>query len=221
MKRPYFHLFALVASLSISSSALSQIPGRKPLSARDLYYAPGQGQQGSKISIKLNRGGTITMVPPGYRFRSGDQIRLVFSTNFTGYVGISNQGSTGAVTLLYPPAGDLGQVTPSSNFEVPGQGWLQFDNKPGRERLVVVLSPKPIPVIAAASSPATPQPAGATTPQQQAEILAQLNSKALEETRRMQGGRDLSFIPDGDSIYANSGAAVQKPWGFELFLAHE
>lgn len=35
-----------------------------------------------KVSVKLNRGGTVTFVPPSHPFRSSDQIRLVFASRF-------------------------------------------------------------------------------------------------------------------------------------------
>jgi hypothetical protein len=166
-----------------------------------------------KVSVKLNRGGTVTFVPPSHPFRSGDQIRLVFATNFTGHVAVTNRGTSGKLALVYPAAGAPAKVTPSSNFEVPASGWLRFDNQPGQEKLFVVLSPKPLPEV---SQPV----AGQATPQQQQEILDQLNGRALANSRKM-GGRDLNYVAADGAGYVSSVGTVEQPWGFELTLSHQ
>ncbi|MCK6685936.1 MAG: DUF4384 domain-containing protein [Thermoanaerobaculia bacterium] len=185
--------------------------------SRDLFYNPEPGHQGSKVSVRLNRGGQITEVPPSYRFRDGDRIKLVFTCNFTGNAAVSNTGPSGRTKLLWQ-----GPVKPNSNLELPSNGWIGFDSQKGQEKLTVVLSPKPLTELEPLLPGGSGYSAGQVSQQQEQEILNLLNSRALKNTKAM-GGRDLGFVPDGDSpyVFVNSGSVVQQPWGFELFLTHD
>jgi hypothetical protein len=87
-------------------------------------------------------------VTPGTVFHSGDHIRLSFLANEPGYFYVIQQGSSGAWSPIYPPrnaspestkidAGKL-QVVPG------GTQSFAFDQRPGDEKLYVILSRTPI-----------------------------------------------------------------------------
>jgi hypothetical protein len=99
------------------------------------------GLPGTKITIELMRGGKLNFVKPDYKFRSGDKIRLRLKTNFEGYITVLNLGSSGNVNLLYPVNGRDNFVTPTTDYQIPGDdGWIVFDNTTGTEIVSVIMS---------------------------------------------------------------------------------
>ena len=107
------------------------------------------GLPGTRITIELSRNGKLSFVSPDYKFRSGDKIRLRLKTNFEGYVGVLNLGTSGKVNVLYPVIDENGNyrdnyVMPTSDYQIPqGDGWIVFDNRKGTETVTVIMSAKP------------------------------------------------------------------------------
>ena len=212
--KPVLLAAAISASLFFPTGSVAQTTARTPAkekSGKDMFYNPAPGQQGMKVSIKLNRGGNISEVPPSYSFKTGDLVRIVFSTNFNGYVSVTNQDLVSPVKALYPVAGQSARVVPSSNFEIPASGWFEFGKQTGQEHVTVVLSPTPLQGLTTS---------GQTSSQEQQEILDLLNQKALKESKRL-GVKDMSYV-QGDPIgYISTPSVVEQPWGFELYLSHQ
>lgn len=87
-------------------------------------------------------GGTKA-VSPKTNFSAGNRIRLGFNSNKDGYLYVVNVGSSGKVTTIFPSAvTDNNQVQPGRVYQVPQKTGksIKFDNKPGQEILLVVLS---------------------------------------------------------------------------------
>lgn len=87
-------------------------------------------------------GGTKA-VSPKTNFSTGNRIRLGFNSNKDGYLYVVNVGSSGKVTTIFPSAvTDNNQVQPGRVYQVPQKTGksIKFDNKPGQEVLLVVLS---------------------------------------------------------------------------------
>ncbi len=192
-------------------------------SARDLYYSGGGGtntgntsSQGAKLSVKLQRDGQTTMVGPDHAFRSGDKVRLVFATNFRGYISVTNVGSSGRRRLIFPLPGETSQIVPSNSYEVPAKGWFSFDAIPGEEKVIVTMSAKPLEGLPVPQpGPGGGSTGGAANPQEEDQILAQLNNRDLAN------GRDLHYAVDGDEAFAlTSGQTLAKPVAFTLVLKH-
>jgi hypothetical protein len=80
-------------------------------------------------------------------FRSGQQIRLVISTNVNGHLYILSEGSKGTRRLIFPDPrmkqGE-GSVQCFQEFEIPGNGFFAFDDTAGGETLHIVISPQPV-----------------------------------------------------------------------------
>jgi pyruvate/2-oxoglutarate dehydrogenase complex dihydrolipoamide acyltransferase (E2) component len=126
----------------------------------------------------------------------------------------------------------------TADYTVPqGEGWFEFDETPGTERLTFIMSKREIqevtqittgeahaaPPAAAPAVPApapapapAPTPAPTATPQtEEQEILAALNSRSLSR------GRDLKMVEDNtDSYVLASDETLAKPVGFQLTLQH-
>jgi len=93
------------------------------------------------------RDGTKQRVTTDRVFRSGERIKLFITTNREGYLYLLNIGSSGRSRLLYPHP----RMRPSENFiqadtpyEVPQGGAIRFDDTPGEETVLLMLSPQPM-----------------------------------------------------------------------------
>ena len=100
------------------------------------YWIEVTGRDGARQRVTADR-----------VFRSGERIKLFITTNRDGYLSLLNIGSSGRSRLLYPHA----QMQPNENFvqanaqfEVPQGGAIRFDDTPGEETLLLMLSPQPM-----------------------------------------------------------------------------
>jgi hypothetical protein len=230
MKKNMIYLMLAIAFvLTVSFDGLAQKP-----TARNLYIEREKnstlGQPGAKVAIELNRNGKTSMVSPDYEFKSGDRIRLVLDINFKGYAALINEGTTGKKTLLYPYKGVSSEVFPSGALKIPNTDWIKFDNNKGIEKLVVIFSGKPIPELAQMFETPSPETPTTTSPtstggmanaDEQAQILAELNSRSLKRSKKLKNSRDLSIEPSSDGNYVvTNDAQLNDVIGFELFLKH-
>src|SRR5262249_39540105 len=124
-------------------------------------------------------------------FYENDRVRLHIRINHEAYLTILNQGTTGDLQLIYPKtqADAESKVAKTMDFTVPTTPgkWLQFDDVPGAERLIIILSAQSTrevlvalsgqPSSATQSAP-PPPPAANSAPQ--LEVVAMLNSKSKE-----------------------------------------
>ena len=136
--------------------------GERKRATRDLVFeddeAPAPTVQGSaadevkgetiamKATVELNRDGKTSTVLPTEEFKSGDKVRLIFSSNRDGNVYWLAKGSSGQYQVLFPTArtGMDNSVKRNQEYTVPTKGAWKFDDKKGTETLVAVLAPKPV-----------------------------------------------------------------------------
>lgn len=236
-------VYLMIAAAFILTTGYGGFAQQTP--ARNLYIERDknqtQGKPGAKVAVELNRGGKTSMVSPDHEFKSGDRIRLVLDINFKGYVALINEGTTGKKTLLYPYKGVSSEVFPSGALKIPNTDWIKFDNNKGVEKLIVIFSAKPIPELAqmfetpAASTSSTTATTTTTTvtatvttstggmasADEQAQILAELNSRSLDRGKKLKNSRDLSIEPSSEGNYVvTNDAQLNDVIGFELFLKH-
>lgn len=123
---------------------------------RDLVFeddetpaASGEGAQngekqkiGVKTTVWLTRNGETTSVAPSHEFQSGDKVKLAFTPSTDGYVYWLAKGSSGNYTMLYPSpqAGSDNAVKRNVEYTVPAKGTFKFDDTPGNEELLCILS---------------------------------------------------------------------------------
>ena len=100
-----------------------------------------------KATIELKRNGQVSTVSPSHEFKSGDRVKLVYTPNIDGYAYWMAKGSSGALTVLFPSvqAGVDNKVTRNTEYTVPVKGTFKFDDTPGKEELLCVISPERIP----------------------------------------------------------------------------
>lgn len=96
-----------------------------------------------KATIELTRDGKLSTVLPTESFKSGDKVRLLFSTNRDGNVYWVAKGTSGQYQVLFPSpkAGMNNTVVKNNSYTVPAKGAWRFDEQKGTETLVCILSP--------------------------------------------------------------------------------
>lgn len=225
--------FAMVVGLLLTGLLMAAAAQESSTQARDLYLSYGQGQgsgqaagrPGTKITIERMRDGRVSYVSPDTTFYSGDRIKFHFTTNFSGYVAILQEGSTGRRSILFPYRGADNRVAPRRDNVIPGtrDDWITFDRNQGTEKLTFIMSKNPLAELGRLSAVLGPQPGGGgstggqVTPgsAEEQQILNELNSRALDASR------DLTIQTVGNSAYAvAAGQNIGAPVGFTLRLAH-
>jgi len=132
--------------------------GSKGLSVVQQKDEPSTGkhkqQQGSVsqyqgLSYWIERIGrdSLQRVTSSTVFHDGDRIRLHLRTNHTGYLYVVAQGTSGRSAYLFPSkTGESEYIEANRNYDIPAQGYITFDNHPGKEVMWLFLSKQPLPV---------------------------------------------------------------------------
>ena len=157
-------------------------------------------------------------VTTDYVFKGGDRIKLHVQSNRNGYLYLMNIGSTGRTHMLFPnPAMGVGSNAMRANldYEVPYSSYIRFDENPGEERLLVMLSPTPMGDIAPTAEPRT----ATLTAEDAARLLMSAEAK---------GAKDLILEVDTTSAqpagYAVAPVALLKDGGMitlQIKLKHQ
>lgn len=146
MKTKIFCL-ALALTLGFSSMALSR-------TTRDLVFddeeetasaAKEDSDQQTlavKTTVLLERDGQTSTVAPSHDFKTGDKVKMVFTPNVDGYVYWLAKGTSGKYSMLFPSpkAGSDNAVKRNEEYTVPVKGAFRFDDTPGNEELLCILS---------------------------------------------------------------------------------
>lgn len=191
-------------------------------SARNLYQSypnnPKRGAPGLRVRVKLRREGQERWSAIRFPFRSGDQVKFFLEANYSAYVSVFNLGSSGRLTPLFPYAGARNQLVKQEIYEVPqGGAWIRFDEKPGIEKVIFILSAEPMEESASASPPAAQT--STVTAENQEVAINRLNSQAI------QNGKDLEITSSTESsstesyVFVNQ-ATIRKPRRFVFTLQH-
>ena len=92
----------------------------------------------------VDRGGEMKRVATTRTFRNGERIKLHIETNRDGYLYVINIGSTGQSRILFPHPCMAGNnfIRAWTHYDVPYNTYMRFDENPGEELLLVILSPK-------------------------------------------------------------------------------
>ncbi len=100
-----------------------------------------------RTALELTRDGEQTTVAPDYKFKSGDRVKLRYTTNADGYVYWLAKMSSGKYSVLFPTAktGMDNLIRKNEEHTVPVKGSFRFDDTPGTESLLMVFSADRIP----------------------------------------------------------------------------
>ena len=90
--------------------------------------------------------GHVDRVNPATVFHSGEKIRLQLKSNVEGRLLIAQRNSDGGSSILFPDSrvnGGDNWIRANDMAALPSSGsWFKFDNNPGEEHLLVMLTPE-------------------------------------------------------------------------------
>jgi hypothetical protein len=138
-------LIALAAG--IGAPSWSAADGAKGLFYEQLDKPAEHMNTGVQYWIELHRGSKVSRVNNKTAFRSGDKIRFHVKSNVDAFAYILlKEGSGGEQAVLFPDAAhnDETKVVHGKDYSLPAEGFLTFDNNPGTERLLLLLSRTPV-----------------------------------------------------------------------------
>ena len=99
-----------------------------------------------KTTMLLKRDGATSTVLPTHEFKSGDSVKLVFTPNIDGYVYWLAKGSSGSYSVLFPSKVNTDNaVQRNQEYTIPPKGTFRFDDTPGDEELLCILSAEKLP----------------------------------------------------------------------------
>lgn len=123
---------------------------RSPFVAKSYEPAsPGDAREWT-ASYSLELREPSRSVDESHVFRTGDRFRIRLETDFAAYVYLfSRSGNEDRYAVLHPvPAGEEAPAPYQGSFSVPPEGeWLELDETPTDELMVMVLATLPVPAL--------------------------------------------------------------------------
>lgn len=158
MKRSWFLTFLVIMFAFVFAAGLAVAADRQ---TRDLVFedeeetpaaadAKTDTQQAVvkvKATVLLKRDGKVTQVLPSHDFKSGDRVKIVYTTNIDAYVYWLAEGSSGDHVMLFPnpKVGMENWVKKNEENTIPTKGNFRFDENKGTEKILLVMAPQKIP----------------------------------------------------------------------------
>ena len=158
-----------------------------------------------KTTVQLTRNGETSNVLPDAEFQSGDRVKLLFTSNVDGYVYWLAKGTSGNYSVLFPnaKAGMSNEIKRNQEYTVPAKGSFRFDDTPGNEELLCIVSTTRIPEIEEAAGNNFQDPSA-------------IDNATAKQEKRKSSNRDLVFEEE-DEGSVNT-VAQETPKG-EPFVA--
>jgi hypothetical protein len=152
---------------------------RPPAAKRTTAPATGQYMGVTYWVDVVGKDGQRRRVTTDSVFRSGDRIKLAVQTNRSGFLYVINLGTSGRTHVLFPHPGvasGSNAVHAGQTYEVPAVGAIRFDDTPGEELVLIMLSPTPI----GDARPPDQRP-GAVTADEAARLLMTAEQKGAKD----------------------------------------
>lgn len=135
-------------SLALLALVASSLPCWSESGAKDLFYRqlrkPSEVlNTGVQYWFELKRGEKVTNVSNKFAFKSGDSFRIHVKSNADAFTYvILREGSSGEQSILFPDSRfhDNNQLKSSTEYSIPQDGYLKFDQHPGTEKVILLLS---------------------------------------------------------------------------------
>lgn len=140
-------------------------------------------------------------VKPSRVFRSGDRIKVAFTSNRAGYLYVISVGSTGKAQLIAPRGGETAAIQPGYKYQFPKarMAHLRFDHQPGTEEIWAVLSDHPLDVVRLDIG----QLVSVVRPDVFAQSSASSSSPVMVDAGGMLASKELIFEEDVGAAYAS------------------
>jgi hypothetical protein len=175
-----------------------------------------------EILLEKEDHGKAIVVEPGHVFASGDRLRFRFTPNFGGTLFVTDRGTSGAYTLLFPSqdTGTDDQIEAGKAYLLPApdRGWFRVTGPPGHDIVYfVVTSAKAMPL------PHLPPPGGASptmTPRCD-DVLFRARGDCIDLSAGAKGTRDLFVIRKDKASVVSSPEPTGAPVTYEFHVAHK
>lgn len=146
MKSRILAALMIVLCAPLASRAENQ-PNANNLFNKQLSSQKQVLNTGIQYWIELKRGKQSSKVNNKFAFKSGDSIRLHLRSNTDAYAYIVlAEGSRGEQSVLFPDERhtDNNRIKAGADYILPADGFLTFDENPGTEKLLILISRKPV-----------------------------------------------------------------------------
>lgn len=173
-------------------------------------------------------------------FNTNDKLRFRMSANFTGYLYVMNQGSSGAYEQLFPrpDTGSDNMIIAGRDYFVPAwQGWFRVSGPPGQDVVYWVVSPM---ALSKEYTPLPPPPPKGDVPEglkpRCDDTVFKVRGECVDNSagvRPVKPGerlpehlseldtpRELIFLQEKGGTVLSSPTPLQGPVIYELRLAH-
>lgn len=196
-----------------------------------------QGPYRLEIALERETPSGWEAVEPGLVLESNDLVRFRVISNADGYLNVSNKGTSGAYSTLFPSpeSGEGNRILAGRALRVPQtNGAFRLQGPAGHDIVYWVLSPQPLP------APYQPLPAAPAKPPSSAELMPRCDETILRArgdcvdsgsgVRHSQErgsndsavrSRELLFVQKNKSAVVSAPEGLQGPVIFEYRIAHK
>jgi hypothetical protein len=181
-----------------------------------------QGAHRMEITLERLEGSTWHAVDPGLVLADGDRVRFKYRTNFDGYLYVTDLGTSGKSSTLFPNA-DTGQdnhVTASKDYQIPATDGAVFRvaGPPGYDVVTFVVNPHK-----GGFTGALPRPEPGLIPRCDDSLL-RARGDCIDSSAGPKpgyGSRDLVFMREGRQTVVSSPTPLTAPVVYHFLLAHK
>ncbi len=158
-------------------------------------------QLGLRYSIlKQQPDGSFVETLADETFHEGDSLRLSIMSNEPGYLYVIQQGSSGSWSPIFPDKrSGSNRVEAGTPYQIPGDPQkFRFDNRPGTEKLFVILSTEPIADLGGAVDRLKNSPNPASTPSRTPDAgqLLEASNHIPDALVQRFASRDLTLVTE-------------------------
>lgn len=181
-----------------------------------------------EILLEKEDHGKGTVMEPGHVFESGDRLRFRFTPNFSGSLFVTDRGTSGAYTLLFPKqeTGTDDKIEAGKTYflPTPDKGWFRVAGPAGHDVVYFVVTaakggaaamPVPVPHL----PPANNAPAD-MTPRCNDELF-RARGDCIDLSAGPKAARDLFVIRKDKASVVSSPEPQEGPITYEFHVAHK
>lgn len=183
------------------------------------------GPHRMEITLERRDGNSWKAIDPGLVLDRNELVRFRFRANFDGFLYVTNHGTAGTSTLLFPreDTGLQNRVQANREYVVPATaGSFRVDGPPGQDVVSWMVSPVELGRPPVNAAPATP-PASMKPRCDDAVMRARGECvDASAGARGLESGasKDLIIIRQKKASVVSSPAPLKGPVTYEFRLAH-
>jgi hypothetical protein len=176
--------FALLSSASFAQKKPGY--GQRSDEARTRGLFVSKRADAMRFVLLKSEDNSFVPVSPRQEFKSGDEVKLSFESNFEGYIYVVNVDQDGKKCLIFPYTGEMNnKIKLDQSYTLPRGATWKFDENKGTEVLQVIMSREPVSFLdEALKSPAC------SNPESCCELSSSASSAAAElgaNTKKVDG----------------------------------